>query len=184
MIKIEIGSILLGHTSFLFVESLCIYYFTYVETEPKAARGGTISCLDPWVKESYGWCSSCSCCLYRLHRGWYNWVPVGWKRLLLLHGNEHSDPGQIQILFNRPIYLLVEWDVMLSFHWLLVTTGWASRDRNDILCWLDWGTNSRSYGRKTSVQTGMAKRNIVSESLFENGLSTFGLWLSTGRYCT
>lgn len=47
MIKIEIGSILLGHTSFLFVESLCIYYFTYVETEPKAARGGTISCLDP-----------------------------------------------------------------------------------------------------------------------------------------
>lgn len=99
----------------LCVHSICINYFTNVETEPKVARGGTISCLNPWVEESYGWCSSCSCCLYRLHWGWNDWVPVGRKRLFLLHGNEHSDPGQIKILFNRLIYLLVEQDVKLSF---------------------------------------------------------------------
>lgn len=142
---------------FFSLDILCMNYFTNVETEPKASRGGTISCLNTWVEESYGWCSSCSCCLYRLHWGWDNWVPVGWKRLLLLHGNEHSDPGQIHFLFYRLVYLLVEWDFMLSLYGLLVTTGRASCDRNDILCWLDWGTNSCSHGRKTSVQTGENK---------------------------
>ena len=71
------------------------------EEKSEAAGRSTFSCIDPWVAESNGWCGSCSGCIHRLHRCWHSWVPLGWKRFLLLHGDEHSYSGSILFLKTR-----------------------------------------------------------------------------------
>ena len=56
---------------------------------------------------------------------------------------------------SKEVYLRCSVVHLFVYGWVVFeNVGWASCDRNDLFYWLDWGTNSCSYGWKTPLQTG------------------------------